>query len=311
MPGLLSAAVASALIRQSTVPTSNTATTNISVSCYGTTSTLTQNVSLSYWSESDTTDYENNIPSVVGGALVSYKAGCVGYINMYTLEQLIKYDIMLPGTVYAQTQARGSIARMHSYTYGNAIVVTTDQSNLYFYINDYMFYKHMSNSFSVKMPQADDSGTDTFTASFGYQQDELTPRRDGRFSMYYRLAVDGASAGTPYIVALIWVLPDDTYFYTSQQIQPSMVKTRYTPGEGLSITGINLSISNTSTSAKTYGVVAVLVTNTSPGGGAWKNPNNVLMGILFQRLPKYTLQPNSSVTIVRNLSITPSGVQFA
>jgi len=310
MPGLLSAAVASALINGSTIPTSNTTGISLQVNCYGTTSNLTQYVNLSYWSESDTSDYENNIPSVVGEALVRYRAGCVGYMTAFTLEQLAKYDVGLPGTVYAQLSAQGQIARMHSHTGINTLVVAT-KDDIYLYILDYMFHRHMSNSFSVKMPQADDTGTDTFAASFGYQQDEITPRRDGRFNIYYRLAVDGKSAGTPYIMALIWVLPDDRYFYTSQQIQPSMVNTRYRPGDGLSINNINLSISNTLSSAKTYSPVAILVTSTHPGNNAWKNPDNVLMGILFQRLPKYTLQPNSSVTIVRKLSITPSGVQFA
>jgi len=311
MPGLLSAAVASALINQSKIPTSNTTNTNIAVKCSGTTSSLTQYVSLSYWSESDTTDYVNNIPSVIGLATVTFKADCLGYIGG-EFGLLISYGIALPRTVYTMINVQSQTPMMYS-SVGNVTVATTKSTELTFSVLDYMFYKHMPNSFSVKLPQPDDTGKSTFTASFGYQANEFTGYSDGRYNIYYRLAIDGLSAGTPYIFALVWNTTDDRYLYISQQILPDMVNQMYIPGSGLSITGINLTIVNTSNSAKTFSPIAILLLNTYPyTNNAWQNKDNVLMGILFTGgLPKYTLQPNSSVSIANNLNITPSGVSLA
>jgi len=308
MPGLLSAAVASALINKSKIPTSNTSNTNITVKCSGTTSSLTQYVSLSYWSESDTTDYVNNIPSVVGLATVTYSAGCLGYIGA-KFDSLVSYGIALPNTVYTLINVKSQTPMMYS-SVGDATVVTTRSSELTFSVLDYMFHKHMSNSFSVKLPQADDTGRSTFTASFGYQVNEFTGYIDGRYNIYYRLAVDGISAGTPYISALVWNTTDNEYLLITHQILPDMINQMYIPGSGLSITGLNLTIVNTSSSAKTFSPIAVLLLNTHPyTNDAWKNKDNVLMGILFTGgLPKYTLQPNSRVSIANNLTITPSGV---
>jgi len=311
VPGLFNAAVASALRTRSTVPTRASIDTGITVTCTDAQSYLVGDMYITYAEYGDVTDYENYIPPVYARMSLYYKSrDCPGYI----FEQLTRLLLVrLPGDVFY-------LAKMdnyqYPYLYGNDCCIPVQTtSNIVIPVGDFMFDPDgMPNRVSVRFPIKDINGNDTFTASFGYMtaQDPSKKYRDGRYNWYYKLGVERKSASDPYFV-VFYIITDPSGSivtdYKYVRITPNMVKDSYSYGDYITIRDLSITFDNNSPSLPRYVIIHAIVVTAS--GTNWTDPNNVLMGIIFTNtIPTFKIDPLSSITPIRLLTVWPSGTTY-
>jgi len=311
VPGLFNAVVASALRTKSTAPTSVSVATNITVTCTDAQSYLVNDIDITYSEYGNVTDYENYIPPVSAVMRLRYKSrDCPGYIS----EQLTKLlSVTLPGNVYYLARTDNY---QYPYLYGNVCCIPVQTTSyVTIPVMDFMFDPDgMPNRIRVRFPIKDMNGNDTFTASFGYMtaQDPSKKYRDGRYNWYYKLGVERKSASNPYFV-VFYIITDPSGIivtdYKYVQITPDKVKNSYSYGDSITIRDLSISFDNNSISLPRYIIIHAIVVTAS--GTNWTDHNNVLMGIIFtDAIPTFKIDPLSSITPIRLLTVWPSGTTY-
>lgn len=316
MPGLLSAAVASALISKSTVPTTFSSSPYSARCGTGDISPVDQQTSLIYGEYGSVTDYVSYIPPIYARAYVSYKSRtCTGALA-YDYNDFVQ--IIMPGGVSYVAH----IDNLYTPTYISSqsnykSVALTTTGAISFSVGDYMFDPNpnpMENKIQVKLPQTDKNGRDTFYAVFGYATsvDASGLRVNGTFNIFYRLAITRLSVDNPYIVVLYYDGGVNKYKYAYKQLPTSNVATYYTSSSSLTISNIDLEIFNDFTvarrSVEIYGIY-ITRSQVTATGAEWTNSSNVIMGINFIGTPpSYDIPPLTYLPVVSNLKITPTGV---